>query len=68
MNNYFRVGNIFYELSTGACISVNVGKNSIRKLKVLPSVDVKNVSVITERDFNEAKKAVESIINWNDWV
>lgn len=63
MNTYFRFGGQYYEISTGGCISVNVFKNTIRRLKVLPSIDAKDITVVDEKEFNRAKKIVELTIN-----
>lgn len=63
MNTYFRFGGQYYEISNGSCISVNVFKNTIRRLKVLPSIDAKDITVVDEEEFNRAKKIVELTIN-----
>jgi hypothetical protein len=56
---YIKIGNhCFYRIRNGEAHAVNTERNSFKRLVSLPSAYMKEVSIITEIEFNNAYNQV----------
>lgn len=53
---YFKIDENVFRVKTNECICINTKNNSIRRGRKIMTLNISRVVVITEKEFNEAKK------------
>ena len=48
----------FYKIETGKCVSINTERQYLKNTKSLPSGYMENVVIISEEEFEKAKKQI----------